>query len=64
MQQFINLLANLSGFAGVLVCLGSGVGRILGQYHIAGSETVTLFIVGIALMVAGCFGKLYVMELD
>jgi len=62
MQQIINQLANISGAAGVFVCLASGAGRLIGKYHIAGSETVTLFIVGIALMVAACLGKLYVIE--
>jgi len=62
MKAMINLIGNVSGLAGVLVCLGTGVSRLMGEYHMAGSETVTLFIVGIALMVAACLAKLYVME--
>lgn len=64
MQQMINLISNLSGAAGLLICLGTGISRLLGHYHIMGSEVVTLFIVGIALMVAACLGKLYIIELD
>ena len=59
MQQLMNILANLSGLAGVLICLVAGVNRLMGQYHLAGSE-MTLS----ALMVAACLGKLYVMEMD
>ena len=44
---------------GILVCLITGVLRLMGHYNVLGYETMTLFISGIALMVAACAVKLY-----
>ena len=58
MKSVLPLLGTLSGWAGVLVCLGSALLRVFGVYQIAGSGTIALFTGGIGLMIAGCFFKL------
>lgn len=56
------LIAN-GGFAvgalGVLLTTAAGIWRITGHYHLAGFETMTLFVGGMGLILIGCFAKLY-----
>ena len=58
MARVLSLLGSLTGWAGVLVCLVSGLLRVSGFYHIAGYGTITIFTGGIGLIVAGCWFKL------
>ena len=53
---------NILGLAGVLLTAAAGVGRIMGHYHLAGFESMTLFMGGIGLMVMGCLAKLHVLS--
>ena len=50
--------ANIIGVIGILICAVAGVGRLLGFYHLAGMQTITLFIGGISLMVLAVLVKL------
>jgi len=56
------LIAN-GGFAvgalGVLLTAAAGIWRITGHYHLAGFESMTLFVGGMGLILIGCFTKLY-----
>ncbi|MBI5751613.1 MAG: hypothetical protein HZA59_05645 [Hydrogenophilales bacterium] len=50
------------GVLGVLLTVASGVWRITGHYHLAGFETMTLFVGGMGLMLIGCFAKLHLLS--
>lgn len=54
-------LGRLAGIIGVLVCLVAGVARVAGHYFVAGYSVGTLFLGGIAAMVAGCLCLLWAM---
>lgn len=58
MQNLLTSVATLSGYAGALVCLVTGLSRIAGQHYIAGYQSTTLFTVGMAMMVFAVFLKL------
>jgi len=59
------LIAN-GGFAvgalGVLLTAFAGVWRVTGHYHLAGFETMTLFVGGMGLTLIGCFAKLHLLS--
>ena len=54
------LLGRLAGIVGVLVCALAVVVRVGGHFLLAGYQVGTLFLAGIAAMVAGCFCLLWV----
>jgi hypothetical protein len=58
MERMIMLIGNISALAGILLCGGAGVMRLLGLYLIADYATMTLFQVGTGLMVLACLCKL------
>jgi hypothetical protein len=58
MKRILSILGSLAGWAGVFLCLTSGVLRIAGQYQFAGYGTITLFIGGVGLIAAGCWFRL------
>jgi len=58
MTPILQIAGSLAGSAGAVVCLAAGVTRLMGHYAVFGYELRTIFIVGIALMVFGCFAKL------
>lgn len=64
MEKSLDIIGTLLGIVGVLVCLLAGVFRFTGNYYLLGFETVTLFIGGIAIMVAACFAKLHCVSLQ
>ena len=51
MDSIYGVAGSLAGAAGALICLVAVVGRIMGNYYIAGFEAVTLFLLGTGLMV-------------
>lgn len=57
--RVITRVGNISGVAGILVCLVSGLARLAGNYYIFGYEGETIFVTGIALMVLACLVKLH-----
>lgn len=62
MKRFLHRLGDASGLLGALVCLTTGLARltrVTGGHWLLGFETGTLFLVGTALMVFGCFVKLH-----
>lgn len=52
------LVGNISALAGLLLCFGAGVARVVGIYLTSGFATMTLFQVGTGLMVLACLCKL------
>ena len=59
MGKKLDLLGNIAGVSGIVVCAVTGVSRFLGGHYLLGFESVTLFIGGIALMVMACLVKLH-----
>ncbi len=57
MRALLDVAGSLVGWAGVIVCLGSGLLRVGGSYHLLGFETMTLFSAGLGLIVAGLLAK-------
>ena len=55
----VSKIGNFAGVLGFAVCILSGITRLLGEtiffLHI---QTINMYIVGIGLMVFGCFAKL------
>jgi hypothetical protein len=58
MERIIALVGNLSGIAGILLCLVSGATRFLGDFHLFDFTAITIFQAGTGLMVLGCLAKL------
>jgi len=49
---------NLVGVIGIVICLMSAVGRFYGDNSVLGFQAINMFIVGVGLMVFGCFAKI------
>ena len=60
MTKLIERAGNVSALLGILICLVSGVSRLMGNWETAGYSTMTLFTLGIGLMVFACLTKLHV----
>jgi len=58
MKKILSMSGSLVGWLGVLICLLSGVMKLVGSYHLFDYETMTLFTVGIAMIATGCLAKL------
>ncbi|MFT4517675.1 MAG: hypothetical protein ACI9JM_000052 [Halioglobus sp.] len=58
MNKTLAMAGSISGTAGAVVCLVSGGSRIAGLHYLAGFQSTTLFMAGIALMVFACMIKL------
>lgn len=55
----INQLGTVIGALGMLACLVMFGLRVAGQYYLLGMPAATIFLGGIALIVAGCFLKVH-----
>jgi len=62
MDKLLASGGSLIGLAGALLTIVAGVARITGHYHFAGFEAMTLFTVGVGLMVMGCLAKLHALS--
>jgi len=58
MERIIMLVGYISALAGILLCAGAGIARLLGHYLTSGYATMTLFQIGTGLMVLACLCKL------
>lgn len=58
MKNFLSMVGSIVGWLGVLICFVSGMMKLVGSYHLFDYETMTLFTVGIAMIVTGCLAKL------
>ena len=59
MAKLIDIAGNVAALLGILICLVSGISRLLGNWETAGYSTMTLFTLGIGLMVFACLAKLH-----
>ena len=62
MNRILELAGDITGWLGMLLCLISGGVRIAGMFYFAGFQTITLFMGGMALMLASCVFKLEVLN--
>jgi hypothetical protein len=58
MKNALNAVGTVLGLLGVLASLAAGLARVTGHHHLIGFESLTLFNVGVGLMVAACLAKL------
>lgn len=59
MSQIIELAGKVVGVAGIALCVVAGLARVSGSYHLGGFQSMTLFDVGVGLMVAACLAYLH-----
>ena len=64
MKHVLDAATSILGITGALLCLVSGGARVVGYHFVAGFESLTLFIGGIALMVAAMLGRLHLIHQD
>ena len=58
MPKILQQIANLAAILGIVVCAVAGAARLTGSYHVASYEAMTLFNVGVGLMVFAVLVKL------
>jgi len=58
MQKGLNVVGNILAVLGLLICFIAGMARVVGNYEFYDFEAMTLFNVGVGLMVAACLAKL------
>ena len=63
MERLIILAGNLVAVIGLIMCLGAGMVRLSGHFHLYGYSAMTIFMVGTGLIVMACFTKLEVLLL-
>jgi hypothetical protein len=56
-ERLIVLAGDLAAVIGLMVCLGAGVTRLLGNYQLFGYSSMTIFMAGTGLMVMACLAK-------
>ena len=59
MNRIVSNIGLFIGIIGVFICMVGGVARISGFYYMQGLGVSTWFDVGVSLLVAACFIKLY-----
>jgi len=64
MKNLLAVAGNVTALAGVLICLIAGATRLVGSFYVLGYEAMTLFNVGVALMVTACLAKLHRLSMD
>jgi hypothetical protein len=62
MNKLVEIVGNVVGVLGVLVCLGAGLFRLANTWYVVGFQTMVLFNVGVGLMVMGCLAKLHLLS--
>ena len=58
MKSFISGLGTVAGLLGVLFCIAALAGRFYGDPAFLGYKALSIFHVGVGLMVFACFAKL------
>lgn len=61
MDNVIDVVRKTAAATGILVCFVAGTARLLGNYHVAGFEAMTMFEGGMGLMIFSCVAKLHLM---
>ena len=63
MTKLIHMAGNVAALLGIFICLVSGMSRLMGNWETAGYASMTLFTLGIGLMVFACLAKLHVLTI-
>ena len=58
MYKHLTLAGSISGILGALICFIAVLARIAGYYYISGYQSMTVFNIGIGMMVFACLIKL------
>ena len=61
MNKLIGMAGDGAAVLGILLCAVTGAARLAGVYYLVGVGTMTLFTVGIGLMVFACLAKLHLL---
>jgi hypothetical protein len=61
-MKLMEIFGNVAAVFGILVCCVAGVSRLLGNWQTLGFSTMTLFTLGVGLMVVACLAKLQVLN--
>ena len=59
MSKVLDLSEKFIAILGLILCVIAGAVRLTGAYHLAGIEAITLFIVGMGIMLAAVLLKLH-----
>lgn len=62
MYRYMKPVGDVLGALGVITCVVAGVARLMGHFHLVGTETISVYQGGIGLMVAACLLKLWALE--
>ena len=62
MIKMIRTIGDIAAVLGVAVCLVAGLARLAHTFSMGGVSTLTLFVLGIALMVFACLAKLHALN--
>ena len=54
----LSKIGTVIGVLGILVCIASVLGRFIGDAIVVEFQAINVFIVGVGLIVMGCFAKL------
>lgn len=60
-MKLLEISGNLAAILGILVCSVAGGSRLLGNWQTLGFSTMSLFMVGIGIMLVACLAKLQVL---
>ncbi len=58
MEKLFSTVGNILALSGMALGLVAAAGRLSGSFTLFGFQSLSLFVVGLALIVAGCFFKL------
>lgn len=59
MDNILSMAEKLIAVLGIVLCIVAGALRLAGNYHVAGFEILTLFIIGIGAMQVAVLMKLH-----
>lgn len=62
MTKSIDIIGNIAAVLGIIICFVSGISRLMGNMYTLGFSSVTLFTLGIGLMVFACLAKLHTLS--
>lgn len=62
MTKLIEVVGNILAVVGILVCLVAGIARMMTNWYLMGFESLTIFTVGMGLMLMACLAKLQVLS--
>ena len=59
MNKLLDVVEKVTALLGVAICVITGVARIAGSYYLFGVQSMTLFTVGMAMMLVAILLKLH-----